>query len=76
MNSDNDLDTFSQHFSHVELVYLNLIHMIQIILYVTPLYIVGINEAYTVIILSNSCMFPMIFVFFGGYYSFLFTANN
>ena len=76
LDSDSDLDTSSYLVNHVELVDSNLIHMIQILLYVTPLYTAGINEVYTVIILSNSCLFPVRFVLFSGYYSFLFTANN
>ena len=54
----------------------NPIHMIQIPLFVTVLYTIGINEVYSVIILSNTCMFPVRFVLFSVYYSFLFTATG
>ena len=46
MVSDSDLDTSSEPVSHVELVdsnLMNLIHMIQILLYVTTLYTTEIN---------------------------------
>ena len=74
MSSKSDLETSSYPCIRIELVYLNHIHMIRIILYVTLLYTIGINEVYTVIILSNSYMFPVRFVLFSGYYSFLFTT--
>ena len=75
MKFNTDLDTSIYPVSHVELVDLNLIHMIRILLYVTPLYTIGINEFYTIIILSNSYLFPMRFVLLSGYYSFLYTAQ-
>ena len=45
---------------------LNPFHMIQIFLYVTLLYIAGINEVYTVIILSNTYLFLVRFLLFSG----------
>ena len=53
---------------------LNPIHMIRIILYVTLLYTVGIDEFYTVIILRNTYLFPVKFVLFSVYFSFHYTA--
>ena len=74
VNFDSDLDTYSQTWSQIELVDSNPIHMIQILLYVTLLYTIEINEFYTVIIFINTCMFLVRFILFSGYYSFLYTA--
>ena len=71
---DSDLDTSSYPCSQIELIDSNHIDMTQILLYVTLLYAVGINEVHTVIILSNTCLFLVIFVLFSGYYSFLYIA--
>ena len=57
----SDLDTSSSPCTQIELVDSNPIHIIQIPLFVTRLYTVGINEVYTVIILINSCLFPVTF---------------
>ena len=66
MSSDSDLDTSSYPCSQIELVDLNPIHMIRIPLFVTLLYNVGIYEVYIVIILSNTGLFPVKFVFLVG----------
>ena len=73
MNSDRDY-TSSYPCSQIELVDSNPIHMIRFPLFVTLLYTAGINEVYTVIILSNTHLFPVKFVLFSLYYSFHYTA--
>ena len=75
MRSNSDLDTSSYPCSQIELVDSNPIHMIRIPLFVTLFYTVGINEVYTVIILSNTCLFPVRFVLLSVYYSFIYTAQ-
>ena len=52
----------------------NPIHIIQILLYVILLYTPEINEVDIVIILSNTYLFLVKFVFFSVYYSFLYTT--
>ena len=74
MNFDSYLETSSYPCNWIELVDSNHIQMIQILLYVTLLYTIGINEVYPVIILINSDMFSVKFVLFSVYYSFHYTA--
>ena len=68
MSSNSDLDTSSWPISRIELVDWNNIHMIPIIVCVTLLYTVGINEDNTVILLRNTNQFFVKFVLLSVYF--------